>query len=316
MPNIIMPDSVEGLELASKLDIRTNATLRKDEWKKIDDNLLVIARQRLTAVQDLISAGLTVDLGGLGVTISEYERSGDLINAEVSMDGITRVTKDRPTFDLVGVPVPIVSRDFSYNLRQLEASRSRGQSLDTTTSDMAQRKVMDALESMVYVGFPGLVVDSKQIYGYTTHPQRNTVTLAGTGWAVESGRDIIGDTQNMLAAMNAVNRYGPFTMYVSKDYWVPLQGDYSAAKGDKTFKQRIEDFADIVAVKAGNALPANTVILVQLTSENVDLAIGKDITNLEWEPQPMLSNFKTFAAMAIRIKADKNNTTGIVHGSV
>ena len=42
--------------------LRTNTTLRKDEWKEIDDTVVQISRQRLVGVGDLISRGLNYPL--------------------------------------------------------------------------------------------------------------------------------------------------------------------------------------------------------------------------------------------------------------
>lgn len=302
--------------LSNKLQLRTNDTLRHEEWQMIDDELLMVARERLTAIADLQSMGLVKNLGGLGVMVSAYERSTDMTEAQVNMDGVTEAQKDRQEYDLVGVPVPIFSKNFSFNSRQIEASRMRGESLDVTAAAMAQRKVLDSLESMAFNGVSNLVVDGKQIYGYITHPNRETLTLAGTGWATVAGRDPIGDVEKMLQKAYDIDRYGPFLLYVCKEYWGPIQADYSTAKGDRTFKERIEAFADITEVKVAPALPNNSVVLVQMTKDTVDLAVGQDISNIEWESKPMLSEFKTFAAMAIRVKADANNTVGVVHGSV
>lgn len=297
-------------------NIRTNATLRHEEWQLIDDELQVIARQRLNAVSDIVSAGLVRSLGGLGVMISAFERSTDMTPAEINMDGATESQQDRPEYDLVGVPVPIFSKAFQFNRRQLEASRQRGETLDVTTTGIATRKVADQLEDMIFNGTPKLKVDGKTIYGYTTHPNRLTTTLSGTGWAVESGRDIIGDTRAMLDAAYAVDRFGPFIMYVAKNVWAAVQEDYSTLKGDRTFKERIEAFVDIQAVRPGDSLDTNEVVLVQMTRDNLDLAIGADIQSMETEVKGMISFFNVFAAMALRLKADSNNSLGVVHGSV
>jgi len=40
------------------MPINTNATLRRDEWKTLDDALMLAARQRLGGAQDLIDNGL------------------------------------------------------------------------------------------------------------------------------------------------------------------------------------------------------------------------------------------------------------------
>lgn len=290
-------------------------TLRHEEHLKFDDKLVMIARQRLNGIADLRASGLVVPLGGLGVMLSMYERVGDMTAANVSMDGVTAGEKDRVTFDKKGVPIPIFHKDWSLNRRQLEASRSRGEPLSTTQMAIATRIVADGIENCLFNGMPNLQLDGHTIYGYTTHPDRNVVTLSGSGWAVATGRDVIGDTKNMLNAAYSDNKFGPFVMYVAKDIWAEIQMDYNENKGDKTYKERIEAFADISQVKAGDSLADGQVLLVQMTEDVVDLAVAQDIVNVEWQTNPMQSQFKVYGAMAPRIKSDRNGSSGIVHGS-
>jgi hypothetical protein len=53
--------------------INTNATLRRDEWKQLDEALLVASRYRLGGIDDLIAKGLTFNLGNaMGTTVLEW----------------------------------------------------------------------------------------------------------------------------------------------------------------------------------------------------------------------------------------------------
>ena len=305
--------SAVGVNLETGVTI--NATLRHEEHLRYDDKLVKIARQRLNGIADLQRMGLVMPVGGLGVTLSMYERAGDMTAAAINMDGMTDTEKDRLTFDEIGVPIPIFHKDWSLNKRQLEASRTRGEPLSTSQIAIATRLVADSLENALFNGVPNLIVDNRQIYGYTNHPNRNTVSLAGSGWTTSTGRDIIGDTKNMLQAAYNDNMFGMFMMYVAKDIWAEIQLDYNDDKGDKTFKERIESFADISEVKAGDSLPNGNVVLVQMTEDVVDLAVAQDIVNIEWMNNPMQTQFKVYGALAPRVKADKDGRCGVVHAS-
>ena len=314
--DFITSANTAGVDVLSGEIITNSSTLRHEEYLRYDKKLVDIARQRLNGIADLQRAGLVVNLGSLGVMLSMYERVGDMTKASINMEGMTAGDNDRVTFDTVGVPIPIFSKDWSINKRQLEASRTRGESLSTTQLAIATRLVSDSLEDCLFNGISNLVVDGRKVFGYTTHPDRNTVTLSGKGWSVATGRDIIGDTKNMLDSAYQANFFGQFTMYVAKDIWAEIQLDYSNTKGDKTYKERIEAFADIKEVKPADSLPAGNVVLVQLTEDVVDLAVAQDIVNIEWTNNPMQSLFKVYCAMAPRIKSDKNGACGVVHGSV
>jgi len=292
--------------------INNNSTLRHEEWKMYDAELLKIARQRLTVTQDLRSRGLTKNLGGIGTILSMWERSGDFKEATVSLDGKTQALGDRVTFDQVGVPIPVIHEDWEIGARHLEASRTRGEAIDTTQMGIATRRVADKIEEMVLNGVPNLVVAGQRIYGYTSHPDRNTGTI-GTGWNTANGAQVIANVKDMLQQAYDKNYYGPFVLYVSKDIWANIQTDYSGAKGDNTIKDRIEQFVDISEVRPGDSLDAGNVVMVQLTSDVVDLAIGQDIRNIQWQSEPMSTHFKVFSVLAPRVKSEKDGRCGIVH---
>lgn len=306
---------VGGPQVVNGQIVNNASTLRHEEHKRYDSALIQVARERLNGIADLRSRGLTVNLGGIGVILSMYERVGEMIPASISMDGIRKGDNDRLTFDEVGVPIPVFHQDWSLNERQLVASRTVGQGLDTTQTQFATRSVIDSMEDALFVGVPSLVVDGKQIYGYTNHPDRETGTISNS-WATTTGGNIIADTKAMLQKAYANNFFGPFVMYVSKDFWANIQDDYSSTKGDNTIKDRIEAFVDITEVKPADRLPNGTAVLVQLTSDVVDLAIAQDIRNLQWSKQPMQTNYKVFSILAPRVKSNRDSKTGIVHYSV
>ena len=292
-----------------------DSTLRHEEHLRYDERLLMIARQRLNGIADLRAHGLVMNLGGLGTMLSMYERSGDMTAASINMDGMTDAQKDRVTYDEVGVPVPIFHKDWSINIRQLEASRTRGEPLSTTQIGIATRIVTDSMESALFNGIPNFVYDGKQVYGYTNFPHRNTVTLTAS-WATANGSQIVSDVKRMLQAAYNDDRFGPFTLYVAKDIWANIQEDYSTEKGDNTIMDRIEAFRDVTMVKPGDYLPAGNVVLVQMTDDVVDMVVGQDIVNIQWMTNPMQTIYKVYSCCAPRIKADRNNSCGVVHGSV
>ena len=301
--------------------VANESTLRHEEHIMWDDALIEVARKRLKFMNMLRGAGLVRDVGGLGTILSQYERMGDMTEAEVNMDGMVMSQEDRLTFDQVGVPIPIFQKDFRLGKRQLLASRRRGEPLSTSAIRIATRIVSDKIEDHAYNGIPGLVVDGKQVYGITNHPNRNTKQFANA-WTANNA-DITGDVEDMLEAMLADNRYGPFVLLVARNLWVKIQTDYTYGAGGqgggsvhtRTIKERIEAYEDISSVECGDYLDDNEVVLLSLTDDTIDLAVAQDIVNIEWSTNPMQTIYKVYGAMAVRIKADRNGSCGIVHGA-
>lgn len=294
--------------------LRTNALLRKDEWKALDTAILDIVRKRLVGVSDLTSRGLVRNLGGLGVMTDEWEAIQDMSGADVDMSGATASGEDTVQFSTQGVPIPIIHKGYRLEIRRLEASRKTGAALDTTQAEIAARKVRDKMEDMLFNGY-SLKSDGYNIYGYTTFPYRLRTNI-GTAWDAASP-DPVGDVAHMLDVARAKHFYGPFVLYVPNNYWGPLLDDYSTYK-DGTYYDRIKQYPEIEDIKMADVLGSAEVVLVQLTRDVVDLAVGQDVTNVEWMSQGgMIQHNKVLAAMAPRLKyaydEDGNQVTGIVH---
>lgn len=293
--------------------LRTNALLRDDEWKRIDDAVLAVARGRLAGIRDLRDAGLTRDLGGLGVLIAEYEKVSDMEPAEQSLAGVTEGEEDIPEFTLAGVPVPITHKDFRVNVRHLQASRTRGSSIDVTAAELAARLVAEKLEDTLFNG-SNVRVGSSIIYGYTDFPDRTTGSVTAD-FASATGLQIVGDVIDMIADAEADNYNGPYGLYVTTAAMANLRDDYKT-ESDKTILQRVLELEPIQFVRSTSKLTGTNVILVQLTSDVIDLPVGQDVTTVEWDTKGGLSmHFKVMSAMVPRIKSDANSQSGVVHYS-
>ena len=297
----------EGL-LVSNAD----TSLRHDEGILYDDAMVRVAQKKLTLTSLLRSKGLTKNLGGLGVILSMYERSGEMNGASIDMDGRTRGDQDGLTLDELGVPIPIFHKEYEIGTRKLLASRQRGEGLDVSSVEAATRVVAEEIETHVYNGVPSISVAGNTIYGLTTHPDRSTGNLAAD-WTSAGGADIVTDTKTMLSALRLNKKYGPYTMIVAGDIWINIQDDYSATKGDNTIRDRILRFSEIEDCIHGEYLADGEVLLIQMESDVLDLAIGQDMDNIEWSTTPMQIEKMVFAALAIRVKSDKNGNSGVAH---
>jgi len=301
----------------------SNATLRKDEWEQIDARVNEVMRQRLTVISDLRGRGL-VQRVSLGTVLRRTERLADFDDAEVSYDGETAPQRDRPDFLQDVIPVPVIAKDFEVNWRQLAASRERGESLDVTAAALAARKVADKIQDVFANGFgagPGTQPassDGLTIPGLST--AASALTISGSDWAASS-TGIIADVVNMLKTAYAANLFGPFLLYVPKNYWAVLQDDYSTAKGDRTFLERIRAFDDIDDVRpldslaSGSASQAN-VHLVQMTEDVWDLTEAQDVTTVQWEKNPFVTRFRVLFVGGPQIKKIERQGGATIHGIV
>lgn len=296
----------------------TNATLRRDEWKHLDEAILRIAETRLNGVQDLIEKGLVYNLGnGLGSTVLETHDISDALEADLTMDGITRAKNDRVNYTTNYLPLPIIHADYEINTRALNASRSLGNPLDTSMAERAVRKVSEKLEDMLFTSTT-YTFGGGTIYSYLNHPNRNQVSLA-TGWddSAKSARDIVDEVLSLKQTSINAKHYGPWMLYIPTAYETVLDEDYEdtgTTSTNRTIRERILQIAGITGIKVVDTLTADNVILVQMTSDVVRLVRGMPITNVEWTQEGgMIYKYKVMTIQVPQVRSDQEGNSGVVH---
>jgi len=290
--------------------LRTNATLRKDEWKEMDKKVLEISKRRMVGVNDLVSRGLVYNLGnGLGTTVFEYEDASDIEDAQISMDAAVQPRKDAVEFDINYLPLPIVHTAFSINIRKLEASRKLGQALDVTQGAMAARKVAEKIESILFTGAGTYTFGGGVLYGYGDFTHANTGSLTAN-WD-DSAADPVADIIAMKQASVADRHYGPWMVYIPTNFNSALDGDYVTGY-PKTVRQRILEIDGILDIKTADFQTADSVVLVEMQEETVRVIIGLQPTTVEWETQGgMVHHFMVMAIIVPQIRADQDNRCGL-----
>ena len=299
--------------------INATATLRKDDWIILDSAVVKAAKPRLKAVADLRGAGLTFNIpNGMSKTVLESETQSDISDAIVSMDGLRESKADRPEFELGSLPLPIIHKDFQFSARQVMASRNGGSPLDTTTAELAGRKVAEVAEKLLLGTYGSYSFGGGSIYGYTNFGSRLTkaMTLPTTsGWTAATA---VTEVLAMRLQAQQAYHYGPYMLYCSSPWDTYLDADYSSSKGDNTLRDRLKAIDGIQDVRTLDYLSTSSYImlLVQMTSDVVREVVGMDITTVQWESKGgMQLNFKVMAILVPQLRADQNGNTGIVHGT-
>lgn len=318
----------EMIQMGVSSPVFNATTLRKDEWVRLDEVVIMAARQRLRAWEDLAARNSYGGFNGMSKTILEHETVSDAGEAIVDMDGMTDGRGDTPLFQLEGLPLPITHSDFYYSARQLAVSRNSGTPLDTRMAEMAARRVAEKVEQTLIGVETGITYGNAtangygrtpSVYGYTNFTARNTKTdlTTPTGSNPEA---IMQDVLEMRDQLYSDNFFGPFILYHSTAYDAYLDNDYFRTGGtsaNQTLRARIESIDGIEAVRRLDFLTSGyQMILVQMTSDVVRAVNGMDITTVQWESQGgMRVNFKVMCIYVPQLRADYNGRSGIVHGT-
>lgn len=305
------------------ITVNAATSLRKQEWQLLDLVVLKVARERLIAWNDLSAANTFGGFDGMSKSMLEWETMSDPGEAIIDMDGITEGRADSPTYQLEGLPLPITHCSFWYSDRNLRISRGTGTPLDVTSAESCARRVAESIEKQVIgidVGLNyGVTADYGQVpkvYGYITHPQRNTKTdvtvPTGSNAAVT-----VGEVLEIIQTLAGDNMFGPFTVYHSTDWDEFMDDDYVAASPQNTLRERLVKISQISAVKRLDFLTNTfTLVFVQMTSNVARAVNGMEMTTVQWpEKGGAQQNFKVMTIKVPQIRADNSGQSGIMQAT-
>lgn len=303
------------------MDMVLNDMMPIEAWKQLDDLIIQEVQLRLVGVADLLSRGLERNLRsvGMGKTVLEWQDQSDIGPAEITMDAVADATRDKSLFNFNLLPLFITHKDVSFTLREMEEARQGGFNIDTSNLALAARKVAEGIEDLLFNG-PSQAISLPTVwgnalaYGYRTVPSRNTGSLTAS-WATATPLQIKNDLIAMKAAAVTQRMYGPYMLYVPTGYEQKLDDDYVTTTATiTTIRERLLGLGNLVGIRVADFLPADNVLLVQMTREVVDMVVALDPMIVPWEEKGGLrQNFKIMTIMVPRLKATYAARTGIIH---
>lgn len=291
-----------------------NSLLRKDEWERLDSAIVRRVHQILNVDASVAGAGLTTNLGGLGVLRTEWNVASEKPLARVAMSTQTGGNAARVDKKLYGLPVPVIFSDYTIDERELAASRRMGNDLETIEAEEAAQAIAETIEEMWINGSAAVALGST-IPGLTSITGRTTDTAANFGGGGDFGTiaNIEKTFVGVLGAMAAKRYRGPFGVFVAPTQFYEMLAFHTDGSGE-TALQRVSALPPISFIRECPQLADGEVVFLQLTSNVVDKAIALETTNREWmSPDGSASHFRVIGAMVPRIKTDHDGNVGVAH---
>lgn len=302
--------SISGLRALSPLSDRAQIL--------VDQTVVNVGMERLVVTADLLARGLTYPLSDpLSVTQIEWEVVEQTGGAQRTMSPSARGENQLPKRDVRRLPVYLTTDDFSIGIRTLKMSQRVGQPLDTTLVEQATRRVNEAIEDSVING-----VDFN-VAGYSTPgllsaPGANTHSL--TDWTLSgtTGETIRGEIMAMIEKAQGDKKYGPYVLYVGTAISNKLTADFKANGNDSILSrlQEIQAGGANLEIKSADLMPVKTAVLVQMTSDVIQIVDGQRPTVIPWTSVDGFTlHWMVMAIMIPRVRADYNDASGIVIGT-
>lgn len=304
-------------KMEAVLATNADATLRHEEWIQIDETVQRVARERLNAVEDLRSRGLVYNIGnGMAKTVLLSQKSSDINDATISMDGLREGENDRPVYATEYLPLPIIHKDFSFSAREILASRNGNTPLDTSMVEEATRKCAETAEKLLLGSTTFATYGGGTIAGYTNFSSALTQNLDDPSDSAWVATTLLESVLGMIQQAQNAHYYGPYMLYIAPS-WTKYFGEDFKTYSDKSVRQRLLEIDNLEGIKTLDFMSNYDMILVQMTSNVIRMVVGMDFMTLQWETNGgMLVHFKIMGIMVPQLRADYNGNTGIVYGSV
>lgn len=298
--------------------LQVNSLLQRYEWERLDNRIMQAVLQPLNLTRVLIARGLTTTLGSIGVLQASYTRVGEMTAATASLRGHTSTEKDLVDQDIVGIPVPIIAKEFELDARTLASSRLLGNALDTTNGAAAARVVAEKVEDLTINGDSSINLNGNTVYGLTNHPDRNTDTAANYGggdWGTIT--NVTLTIAGAIAALQADGFYGPYGIFAATTQYNQAALAFFTDGSVSTPRSRTLQMPGVESFEPSAQLDDGEVLVVHLSEEVIEIAYVEaywPATNLEWTSgDGMELMFKVMTVMTPLVKSANGGKSGVVH---
>ena len=296
------------------------AIFTPEEWKAIDTRLREIAASRQVGIAKLKELGLVYNLANPFASQSlEYTKTSDMHDASVNMNFKVTNETDKQAVKTANIPIPVISWKWGFDIRELQMSRLYNRPLDLQGAKVGARKIGEKLESMMF-GANATILDDKKIDSIISFADSNKIaTLHNWNATGTSTADILDDVIALKKKSIADKHFGKWILFVAQNYEARLDDDYGVDATTKAYiplMDRIKKINGILDVIVSDFLPDDTVALVQMTNDTIELINGMELTTVQLMNAGGL-NFEmlSFVMQTPAVKSDYEGNCGIVIGT-
>lgn len=317
-----------------KHPVWNTAYVKRDAWIHMQTAVIQATRQRLRAWADLAASNTLSGFDGMGTYTIEYDMANDPGEAIRNMELIGDLRHDEQQYKTASVPLPITQSGFHYTERRMAVAAASGRPVQPTSAEWAGRRIAESMERVTIGTSTGVTYGTRSTgpnphegtsteYGYTNFPYRITKTDLNTPTGNNS-ESVFADVIEMRELMYSNGFYGPFMVYGSTSYDQFLDRHYTVgtsasglAAPNQTLRQAITQIDGIMGFRRLDFLTNGyQLIMVQMTSDVAQAAIGRNITVVQWpELGGALQKFRVFMIAAPLLHRNFLGEAGIVHGT-
>lgn len=265
--------------------LRNEAPLTAEEWSRIDEVVVQVARNTLVG-RRFISI-----FGPLGAGVQSVYQD-------------TFAGADKGTVSLLGeedthpvhaevrnfMPVPIIYKDFFLHWRDIETGRGCNIPLDISPAAGAASFIAQAEDNLIFNGNEQVGLE-----GLMNAKWKNTIPLLNWDESGQAFQNVVDATRKLIDT----GFFGPYAMAVSPNLYSKMQRVF-----DNTGVLEINQVRELVTagVFQTPVLAGNAAVVVSTGPQNFDLAVAQDLITAYLGPEKMNHPFRVVESLVLRIK--------------
>jgi uncharacterized linocin/CFP29 family protein len=259
--------------------------LREDEWARLNETVIQVARRSLVGRRILDIYG---PLGAGVQTVPHDEYTGvtpgavDIVGEQETASVFTDARKFKT--------IPIIYKDFLLHWRDIEAARLHNMPLDVSAAAGAAALCAQQEDELIFYGDPKLGHE-----GLMNATGRLTVGLGDWTTPGAGYLSIVEATRKL----NESGHYGPYAVVLSPRLYSMLHRIF-----EKTGVLEIETIRQLAAdgIFQSNRLRGDSGVVVSTGRENMDLAVAMDMVAAYLGASRMNHPFRVLESLILRIK--------------
>jgi uncharacterized linocin/CFP29 family protein len=269
--------------------MRDDAPFSAEEWDKLDDLVVDVARKLLVGRRFI---QLTGPLGA-GVQTVPVPAVGSGEACLHDEEGCACEAGECEVIQVTGhkfLSLPLIHQDFRLAWRDIEASRRMGWPLELGPAAAASAACARAEDELIFHGHP-----EHGYEGLLTAIGRHTVPLGDWDEPGQAFANIVAATEALVAD----GFYEPFAVVLSPALYAKTQ---RIAKGIGRLESKlIKDVAEGGLFRSP-VLAENQGLVVAQGAHNFDLVVAQDLITAYLGPENMDHTFRVLESLALRIK--------------
>jgi uncharacterized linocin/CFP29 family protein len=264
---------------------RDQAPLGVDQWAAFDQTATRTAQSMLAARRFISLIGPF----GAGVEALPNDTLSGAGNARIDLLGnqdAEAIGIQRRRF----LPMPLLYKDFWVHWRDLESSSQLGVPLDVGKVAAAAAATAQAEDRLVFDGEPGL-----DLPGLRNAEGRQTLPMSDWGSMGRAFADVVDGVR----ALTQAGFTGPYALTVSPRLYADLNRIF-----DDTGVLELEQVEKLArrGVYPTAVLPEPSALLIDSGAQNLDLAVGVDLSVAYVESSNLNHLFRVIESLVLRIR--------------